>query len=180
MQPYNLGAETRICREQYWKVYETETREKNPPTCLRVWPLWAACIAWAAQKAAKDGPEALGWLSQLNRRVSNFIRRLQPVGQLLLLPLHILGVRGAWVLAQLYAADLKCHREASVKKTDITRNPFLERAGGSEALEYLIGLMEVLAGLSFFVKYLNIFHRQRVANNCYFTVKHLFVSNPFA
>lgn len=44
------------------------------------------------------------------------MRHAQPVGQLLLLPRHILGVRGVWTLAQLYAADLKCHPKASVKE----------------------------------------------------------------
>lgn len=50
-------------------VLDRDKREKKPPACLRVWLLWATCIPWAAQKAAKDGLEALGWLSQLNRRM---------------------------------------------------------------------------------------------------------------
>lgn len=48
------------------------------------------------------------------------MRRLQPVDQFLFIPLHILGVRGAWALAQLYAADLKCHLEACAKENEST------------------------------------------------------------
>lgn len=101
-------------------VLDRDKTERKTPACLCVWLLWATCIAWAAQRAAKDGREAQGLrvvVSSQQTCVSTLMRRLQPVGQLLLIPLHILGVRGAWALAQLYAADLKCHLESCVKYT---------------------------------------------------------------
>lgn len=53
MQPYNLGAETHMQGEILEGVLDRQDRKKKSPAHLRVCLLWATCIAWAAQKAAK-------------------------------------------------------------------------------------------------------------------------------
>lgn len=140
-------------------------RDKREKWRERTRPLVCLCVCFGPPASSGQHKKRQRWsrscrvVFRFNRRVSKSMPHLQPVNQLILLPLHILGARGAWALVQLYAADRKCHLKEG-EQSENTWSSFIQRSGRVGNFWGSYWLNGSLGWALLFVIYLNVIVRE--------------------